>query len=67
MDETYLKSSIVQYGTMPEYIAMWEQHYDMSRVDTATRNKVEMDVLSIQNEHYFYALQGTCMHVTSIE
>ena len=36
LDETYFKSSIVQYSTMPEYIAVREQHYDMSRVDTAT-------------------------------
>ena len=36
---------------MPEFIAVREQHYDMLRVDTATRNKVEQDELSILNEH----------------
>ena len=62
MDEMYFKSSIVQYSTMPEYIAVWEQHYDMSRVDTATRNKVEQDELSILSEHTSMLCRGlVCM------
>ena len=28
----YFKSSIVQYSIVPEYIAVRERHYDMTRV-----------------------------------
>ena len=62
LDETYFKSSIVQYCTMPEYIAVREQHYDVSRVDTATRNRVEEDELSILDEHTSMLCRGlVCM------
>ena len=58
MDETYFKSAIVQYSTMPEYIAVREQHYDMLRVDTATSNRVEQDELSILIEHTSMLCRG---------
>ena len=58
MDETYFKSSIIQYNTMPEYIAVREQHYDMSRVDTATRNRVEQDELSITKGYILLCSAG---------
>ena len=38
---TYFKSSIKQYSTMPEYIAVREQQYDMSRVDIALSILIE--------------------------
>ena len=66
MDETYFKSSIVQYSIMLEYIAVREQHFGMSRVDTATRNIVEQDELSILNEDTSMLCRGL-VHVTSSE
>ena len=62
LDETYFKSSIVQYSTMPDYIAVGKQHYDMSRVDTAFSNRVEQDQLSILIEHTSMLWRGlVCM------
>ena len=32
LDGVYFKSSIVQYSIVPEYIAVRERHYDMTRL-----------------------------------